>query len=322
MFDFFGVSFLLLLVLFLGWLASRAWRVKRPALKWFGTAVAGLLTLLGGVLLGAALFGYWKLNRNHDNPVPQISVAVTPEKVARGERFEPICAGCHAPEADTAMTGKDFLGDDAPPIGDFYAPNLTPVHLADWSDGEIIRAIREGIHRSGRSLLIMPSAAWHHLSDEDVQAIVAYLRSLKSEGVATPSARLNVLGAILVTQIPILEAQPPITEPVMAPPTGPTATYGAYLSSFTCELCHGADLMGDADFQVPPLLAVPLAWGEENFIKFMRSGTRPDGSQVDEEAMPWKDLGRLFQEDDELRAIYAYLQEIFAELGDQGNEAE
>lgn len=319
MFDYFGVSLLVLLVLVFGWLVSRMWRVKQPALKWLGAIVAGLLTLVVGLLLGAALFGYWKLNRSHDNPVPQVSVVVTPERVARGERFESICAGCHAPEADAPMTGKDFLGEDAPPIGDFFAPNLTPAHLTDWSDGEIIRAVREGIHRSGRSLLIMPSEYWRHLSDEDIQAIVAYLRSLKPEGVGTPPNRLNVLGAIMSNIAPIFQAQAPVTEPVLAPPTGPTAAYGAYLSSFTCELCHGVDLLGNADEQVPPLLAVPLAWGEQNFIEFMRTGARPDGSKVDEEAMPWEELSRLFSEDEELRAIYAHLQKVFEGLENQGN---
>jgi hypothetical protein len=38
---------------------------------------------------------------------------------------------------------------------------------------------------------------------------------------------------------------------------------------------------------------------------------------VDGEAMPWKDFSRLFREDDELRAIYAHLQEKFEELGKQ-----
>ena len=322
MFDFFGVSFLLLLVLVFAWLASRAWRAKRPALKWVGAAVSGLLMLLGGVLLGAALFGYWKLNRSHDNPVPQLSVAVTPERVTRGERFEPFCSSCHSPESEGPMTGRDFLGEDAPPIGDFYAPNLTPAHLADWSDGEVVRAIREGIHRSGRSLLIMPSGNLRNISDEDVQAIVAYLRSLQPEGVDRPPNRLNVLGAIMANIAPIFRAQAPITEPVLAPQAGPTSAYGAYLSSYTCNMCHGDDLMGNAEEKVPPLLAVPLAWGEQNFIQFMRTGARPDGSKVDEEAMPWKDLSLLFREDDELRAIYAHLQEIFADLGNQGERAE
>lgn len=315
MFDFIGVSLLFLLFLVLGWLTSRVWRVKRPLLKWPGAIAAGLLTLVVGVLLGAALYGYWKLNRGHDNPVPQLNVAVSPGQVARGERFEPFCAGCHAPDDDEPMTGRDFLGEGAPPIGDFYSPNLTPVHLADWSDGEVVRAIREGIHRSGRSLLIMPSQLLRNLSDEDVLAIVAYLRSLKAEGEEMPPNRLNVLGAVMVSVAPIFSVQEPITEPVLAPPAGPTAAYGAYLSSWTCEECHGADLLGDPDIQAPPLLAIPQAWSEQNFIEFMRTGTRPDGSSVDEEAMPWKDFSRLFREDEELQAIYAHLQEKFEELG-------
>lgn len=313
MFDFPGMFLLLLLAVALGWLTRRAWRAKRAAVKWTGTTLVGLLALASSALVVAALLGYWKLNRTYDNPVPQFSVTVTPERVARGEQFEHLCAGCHAPEDSRAMTGRDFLGEDAPPIGTFYAPNLTPAHLAGWSDGELVRAIREGVHRSGRSLLIMPSNAWHHLSDEDVQAIVAYLRSLPAEGSDTPPNRLNVLGAVLSLQAPIFEAQPPITEPVPHPPTGPTAAYGAYVSSFTCEICHGPDLLGNPDFPSPPLVAIPLAWSEEEFTGFMRTGTRPDGTSVDGERMPWELLGKLLSEEDELRAVYAHLQEVGAE---------
>jgi cytochrome c553 len=191
------------------------------------------------------------------------------------------------------------------------------VHLADWSDGDIVRAIREGIHPSGRSLLIMPSRVLRNLSDEDVQAIVAYLRYLPPEGEETPPNRLNTLGAIMVLKASIFEAQPPVTEPVLSPPAGPTAAYGAYLSSFTCEICHGADLLGDPKFQGPPLVAIPIAWSDEDFIDFMRTGIRPDGSSVDEEAMPWKDLSRMFSDDEELLAIYAFLQKKGGEFANR-----
>jgi mono/diheme cytochrome c family protein len=313
MFDLPGVLLLVLLVFVPAWLARRAWRARRPVVKWLGTTVAGLSALAVAILLGAALFGYWKLNRTYTNPVPELSVVVTPEHIARGERFGHLCASCHAPDTGAAMTGRDFLAEGGPPIGDFSAPNLTPVHLAGWSDGEIVRAIREGVHRSGRSLLIMPSRFLRHLSDADVQAIVAYLRSLPAQGAETPPNRLNVLGAVMSLQAPIFEVQSPITEPVVSPPVGPTAAYGAYVSSFTCEICHGSNLLGDPAFQAPPLVAIPLAWDEQEFIEFMRTGSRPDGSSVDGEAMPWKDLSRLLSGDDDLRAIYAHLQEAGAE---------
>lgn len=310
MIDIVGLSILLLLLVLFGWLSRRAWRAQRPFVKWSGAIISGVLTLALGVVFGAALFGTWKLNHAHDNPVPDISVAVTPERVARGTRFEPYCSGCHAPQAGDPMTGRDFLGEDAPPIGSFHAPNLTPVNLEAWSDGEIIRAIREGVHRSGRSLLIMPSRVMRNLSDSDVQAIVAYLRSLPPEGSRTPPNRLNVLGAVMANVAPIFQVQPPITGPVTAPQAGPTADYGAYLSSLTCGLCHGDELLGNAEFRAPPLIGIPLAWDEQQFIGFMRTGVRPDGSNVDSEAMPWEDLSRFLQEDDELRAIYAHIKDV------------
>ena len=308
LFDIPGFSALVLLTVVLSWLALRCWRARRPLIKWLCGVVVSILALASILLVGAASAGYWRLNRVHDNPVHLTVVEATPESIQRGEWFQPYCSSCHAEERGMAMTGQDFLGDDdAPPIGVFHAPNLTPVHLGDWSDGELIRAIREGVHRNGRSLLIMPSKYLRNLSDEDVFSIVAYLRSLPPEGDATPPNRLNVLGAIMVLPAPIFEAQPPLSGPVTAPPPGPTAAYGTYLSSFTCDICHGADGLGDPEFPSPPLIGVPYAWNERAFIDFMRTGIRPDGSSVDGERMPWQDMSAFLNDDDELRAIYAHL---------------
>ena len=307
MFDIPGFSALVLLTAVLSWLALRLWRARRPLVKWLFGLAASMLALASLLLVVGALAGYWRLNRSYDNPIHAIVVEATPERLTRGEWFHPYCSGCHAEEQGAALTGQDFLGEDAPPIGVFHAPNLTPVHLGDWTDGEIVRAIREGVHRDGRSLLIMPSGQLRHLSDEDVYSIVAYLRSLPPQGEATPPNNLNVLGAIMVVPAPFFEAQPPLSGPVIAPAPGPTAAYGAYLSSFTCEICHGADGLGDPDFASPPLIGIPLAWNERAFIDFMRTGIRPDGSSVDAERMPWKDMSAFLGDDDELRAIYAHM---------------
>jgi len=307
MFDLLGLVLLLLLASIFAGLTWSARRARLPLLRWLGGGLAGLLALATTLLLGTSLFGYWKLNRSHDNPLRMTSVEVTAERVARGERFAPLCGGCHAAEDDGPLTGRDFLDEGAPPIGRFHAPNLTPTHLAAWSDGEIVRAIREGVHRSGRSLLIMPSSQLRHLSDEDVQGIVAYLRSLEARGTDWPPNRLNVLGAILVTQAPIFEVQAPISEPVLAPARGPTAAFGSYLASLTCEGCHGANLLGDGEAGVPPLLSVTSFWGESRFIEFMRTGVRPGGTEAVGEQMPWKVLSR-FLSDDDLRALYLHVE--------------
>lgn len=307
MFDFVGITVLVGLAALFGWLAWRAWHANRRVLKWFGVALSGLLTLVFASALALALVGFAKLNRTHDNPVSGVAVDITPETIAKGERFGSICAGCHAADESPPMEGRNFLAEEgALPIGTIYAPNLTPTHLATWTDGEIIRAIREGVHRKGRALLIMPSSMLRNLSDNDVASIVAYLRSQPPVEPDTPPTRLNVLGAILVNAFPVFEVQPPISEPVVAPPEGPTAEYGEYLASYTCTLCHGVTLGGGGDFNAPGLIGVGLGWSEEQFINLMRTGFRPDSTAVDGDLMPWEIISEMF-EDDELRAIFAYL---------------
>lgn len=310
MFDFVGVGALVVVAILFGWLATRAWKIRGGALRWLATIPAALVALLAALLTVGALVGYGRLNAGQPNPVQEVSVAMTPENIARGEKFALACSGCHSMNNQLPLTGQNFL--EGAPLGTFYAPNLTQAHLKDWSDGEIIRAIREGVSKGGRSLYIMPSEIFHNLSDEDVQALVAYLRSQGEVGPDTPPNNLNVLGALIFGLNPPSSAQAPITDPVVAPPAGATPEYGGYLvSSIGCTGCHGATLGGgvaDPSGNGPPagpsIRWVAGTWSEEQFITLLRSGTRPDGTQVSEE-MPYKDYAGFSDED--LGAIYAHL---------------
>ena len=158
MFDIVGVLVLVLLAALFGWLAMRARSANHPMLKWGGLFVAGLLTFVfaGGILVAGV--GFYRLNfPPHRYPVTDVTVARTKEQVSRGERFSVLCPLCHSPNEKAPLVGQNF-GKDGPPVGTIYAPNLTPAgEINAWSDGEVIRAIREGVHKSGRPLVIMPS---------------------------------------------------------------------------------------------------------------------------------------------------------------------
>ena len=147
---------------------------------------------------------------------------------------------------EAPLVGRNF-GEGGPPVGRLHAPNLTPAgEIGDWSDGEVIRAIREGVHKSGRPLVIMPSEIFHDLSDTDVQAIVAYLRSQPAVQPATPPTKLNVVAALFIgAGVFHTSAQMPITQPLVAPAEGASADYGKYLVSILgCRACHGENLEG------------------------------------------------------------------------------
>lgn len=314
MIDYLGFGALLALLALCAWLTWRARRLKSRAARWAGTGLAGLLTLALALVAGAAAYGAAQLSRSYPNPATQLTVARTPERIARGQRLANACVGCHASNSQLPLAGRDFTAG-GPPVGTLYAANLTPGgDLKGWSDGEIIRAIREGIHKDGRSLLIMPSQNFRNLSDDDVQALVAFLRSQPPTASPTPPTRINLMGALIVTLSggAILSAQPPLAGPVTAPPPGPTAAYGQYLATSVggCTECHGPNLAGrtgggNGPPGGPALTALARRWSEAEFVQAIRTGKRPDGSALGEE-MPWQQISALASDDD-LRALYAYL---------------
>ena len=219
---------LVLLVVLFAWLATRAWRAKRAFVKWPGVILAGLLTLVFAAVTVVAVLGFVKLEARHTNPVADLKVAGTSEQIARGAQLAWGCADCHSPAQELPLSGstENFIAG-GPPLGTLYATNLTPGGpLKDWTDGEIVRAIREGIDQDGRPLIAMPSQAYRNFSDADVQALVAYLRSQPAVDNPQPARNLNVLAALFLGMgmFPT-SAQAPVGS-VAAPPAGPTAEYG------------------------------------------------------------------------------------------------
>ncbi len=314
--DYIGLAILIALALLFAFLAYRAFTARRLWVKLLGGLPTALLALIFGAAFGLALVGYNKLNAVRPNPPSQLILQSTPQLVAEGERFARACIGCHTASGQAPLTGQDFFGaNGGPPIGTVYASNLTPAHLNTWSDGEIIRAIREGVGRDGRSLMIMPSAGFRNLSDDDVLALLAYLRAQPAAGEPSPSRQINVIGAILIAAVfpdDGFSAQPPIVAPVVAPPRGPTAAYGGYLVNLGCRDCHGANLAGvppggDGPPPGPNLTTLPQRMSAEQFVALLRTGQYPDGRTLSEN-MPWQDLASF--SDDDLRAIYAHLADL------------
>ena len=174
----------------------------RLALRIIGFALLAVVMIValgaGGIYLNAQR----RLGERFDNPVPDVKVAGTPEQVERGKYLVsafPGCAGCHSrnASANPPILDGNYIAD-LKPLGDFYAPNLTPGgDLKNWSDGEIVRAIREGVDKSGRGLLVMPSPEYRQLSDDDVQSVVAYLRSQPAVQHDQPAVSLGLLGTVL-----------------------------------------------------------------------------------------------------------------------------
>ncbi len=293
------------------------WRLSNLPVRLLGTlgsaVFAGLFVVIGVVYLA----GVNRLNQTLNNPPSTLTAATTPDRLARGERLANLCASCHSTTGNPPLDGSKVNLLDSPDgssLGTLYAPNLTPAGgIKTWTDGEIIRAIREGVGKDGKPLLLMPSEVFHNMSDEDVTALVGYLRTQRAVDHPTPPRDINFIGILLLGagQLPTA-AQSPITDRVTIPPLGATSEYGRYIVGISgCQACHGADLAGGTPTQhghpTGPNLTVSVTqWSESEFLRTIRTGNNPGGHALNPEMMPWKEFSAAYT-DDELKAIYAYI---------------
>ena len=218
--DILAILLLVGLAVLFTWLAFRAFRNRRWYVRWPGLILSGLLALVFVVLAGGATRGLVQMEARHGNPPSPIVAATSVEALARGAEIANGC-GCHSPEGQPLLSGsRGNLIEGGPPMGTLYTPNLTPGgQLAGWGDGDIVRAIREGIGKDGRALFGMPSVTFRNLSDEDASALVSYLRSIPPAQNPQPKRNMNALAdAIVGFGLFSVSAQPAVTQPVVAPP--------------------------------------------------------------------------------------------------------
>lgn len=299
------------LALGFGWLTRRAWRSYNALAKWVGSLLSGLLTVALAVVGLLAMKGLVMYYTPKYNPAPDLTIASTPEQIARGEHIaSAFCIDCHSTAGEFPLTGGVDLADDLPvDLGSFISSNLTPAGpLQNYTDGELFRALRENVDEDGKRLLMMSGTNVRNLSDEDMLAMIAFLRSQEPVEHETPNppdapnfTALLLFGAGLFPDKELVQGE------IVAPEKAATAEYGAFMMTFLdCKLCHGENLTG-GDSPIgpagPPLTHIK-GWTEEEFISTFRTGVTPNGNQMGD-LMPWRSTGRL--DDVELGALYQYI---------------
>lgn len=288
---------------------------RSRALSWTFRILGGLVVLI--VLAVAAV--RWRaaeaLSRVHEVPRTFSTAGGSPERGEHVVRAVAACAACHGED----LGGKLMI--DAPPFMRLPAPNLTAGHggiaaslqPADWE-----RAVRHGVGREGRGLLMMPSDAYSTLTDGDLADAIAYLRTLPPVDRDLPERSIGPAGRVMLAMNPqAAMAALRIDHAAAAPPPPSDAVgRGAYLA-MTCRGCHGPGLEGlnegiEPDTPPPPNLTAhpesPTAsWTEADFVRALRTGRLPDGREI-HPVMPWRAFAALT--DDELSALWAYTRSV------------
>lgn len=306
-------------------------------LKIVGATLGVLVIAVGG------LVAFLELRSPKSRPASSEKIAATPERLARGKYLVEnvsACIDCHSERDASQFAGPvkaDLVGggtcfpDGIGLPGKICPPNITPSKfgVGEWTDGELMRAIREGISRDGHALFpMMPYPALKQMSDEDLRSVVVYLRTLKPVDRQLPRTDLAFPLNLLIKGAP-----QPVEGVVEAPPKTDRLAYGKYLIALAgCHDCHtqqergqpveGMDFAGGWDMKLGRMHVVTAnitpdqetgigKMTREEFIGRFRSFAELGDVKVEPErqtTMPWRLYGKMTEED--LGLIYDYLRTV------------
>lgn len=109
------------------------------------------------------------------------------------------CGNCHSPKGPPAVVaGKDFSGGlrfNVPGAFDVTAPNITPdkeTGIGTWSAADIKKLLLTGVPKDGKPIAVMPTEFYGILLPADLDAIVAYIQSVKPVSNKVPAPIYHV----------------------------------------------------------------------------------------------------------------------------------
>jgi mono/diheme cytochrome c family protein len=295
----------------------------KKVFKWVGIGLGSLVGLILLVALVLFFMGNARLNKTYDFPSSDITLPTDEASLEFGKhRAEVLCEGCHGPD----LSGIENWFS-AGPLGTIDSANLTSGEGGFGREAtsveDYVRVIRHGIDPVGKPIFMPAVVSTANLSDQDLAAIIAYVKSVPPVDHVThgqnftPLARI-LLAAGVLDKLPV-ETVSHATQ-VTAPAMGVSNEYGEYMvNTNDCRICHGPNLNG-GPFPDPTITKISpnltpggelAMWTEEQFITTIRTGVTPGGHKLDSNFMPWKDYSKFY--DDELKAIWLYLQSLPAE---------
>lgn len=291
---------------------------------------------------------YFSCNNNKTNDKASVTAKADSAKILfeKGKYLAyhvNLCMDCHSQrdfnqfsgpikEGTEGMGGEMFTVKQNIP-GIIYSRNITPDTvngIGKWSDGEIERALTQGISKNGDTLFpLMPYAHYNMMDKEDIKSIIAFIRSLKPNNNKVPERKLF---------IPIAMSYPPIRnssiEKNVKPDVSDIVKYGEYITnSASCMDCHTP--MDKGKFMMPKYMSGGVTfdmgsfvvttsnitpdsitgigkWTEEMFLDKFKLFRSPDSYRLNpgknNSIMPWSMYANM--DDFDIKAIYRYLRSI------------
>jgi mono/diheme cytochrome c family protein len=206
----------------------------------FGVIIIIILAVIAGA-------GYLKFMLPDVGKAPELVVDSTPARIKHGEYLAnhvTACMDCHSTRnwslysgpisPGTLGKGGEYFGPEMGFPGKFYSRNITPAKLANWTDGEIFRAITTGVDKNGKALFpVMPYLSYGQMDKEDIYDIIAYIRSIPPIENEVEASKADFPMNFIMNTIPAKASF------VEKPASSDSLKYGAYLANAAaCMECH------------------------------------------------------------------------------------
>jgi mono/diheme cytochrome c family protein len=293
---------------------TRVW-LRRGAI-----ALVALLSLAGIALFAGDRLGEHRRQRLVELPsIQPVAFRTDATSVARGQYLYASrgCVDCHGAQGNGHMFVDDGKGLRI--AGPHIAPGPGSA-VADYTPIDWVRAIRHGVNRQGRPLMVMPSEDYNRFTDDDLASLVAYIRQMPATQGSAAVVDLPLPARVAYGFGVMKDAAAKIDHSL--PPQLPVADHdtvarGAYVANM-CLGCHGPTLAGGKIPGGPPDWppASRLSPGEgsvmsryagaEDFARMFKTGRRPDGSAI--QVMPFGSLSQM--NDRDVRDLHAYLRSL------------
>jgi len=264
--------------------------------------------------------------------------AAEPDQLARGKYVFGAAGGCGChtePKGVLNAGGRKYDG----PFGTVYSSNITPdpkAGIGSWTDEQIITAIRLGRRPNGERILpVHPFTSFNGMAQDDLAALVKFLRSVPPASKPTPAKKITIpMFESVFLPAWLMTFASKETPPAAAPVSG--VARGEYLvravghcgechtprSALTMAVDNSRFLAGNTKKTGPEGQATPnltpdkgtgLDWNEEQIVTYLQTGNRPDGDvagglmgeMIQGAAAGYKDLTKA-----DLQAIARYVKSI------------
>jgi len=272
-------------------------------LRWLRIGLLAVVLLL--VVAGAIIYLLSErlLRRTYTEPRVDIAVPSDSESVREGHRLA-VIRGCSRDCHGSEIQGGVFI--DNLLLARLIAPNLTAA-VRQYSNADLARIIRRGVHPDGSSVIGMPSEMFSGLTDADLGKILAYLRSVPPHPGPGPERRLGPGARVAFVAGKLRPAAELVRRAGLLsgtwPQDGDATAPGAYLARTSCTECHGLDLGGG---DRAPDLRIAASYSLEDFQNLMGTGKALGNRELPLMSSVARTRFSHFT-DQELRGLYTYL---------------